>query len=55
MTTRKKTRNKAEGKGKSLSLSKRTLKDLSIPGAGPNGGVGKLWTPRMPTITCPQH
>jgi len=31
------TRNKAEGKGK-LSFAKHTLRDLTVPGAGPKGG-----------------
>ena len=40
------------GKSKRLSLSKRTLKDLSVPGTGPEGGMG-IRIPLTHCTTCP--
>jgi hypothetical protein len=49
MTTRNKSSLKAEGKGK-LSLSKLTLRDLTVPDAGPRGG----WLRPPISWSCPQ-
>ena len=52
--TRKTTKgSKAAGrKSKRLSRSKRTLKDLSAPGTGPEGGMG-IRIPLTHCTTCP--
>ena len=50
MTTRNKASLKSEGRRK-LILGKLTLRDLTVPGAGPKGG----WTVRQPiTRSCTQ-
>jgi len=54
MTTRSKAAQKAMERGK-LSLNKLTLRDLTVPGAGPKGGRIR-WTtdgcPPPPTLYC---
>jgi len=49
MTTRSKAAQKATERGK-LSLNKLTLRDLTVPGAGPRGG----WLRPPITWSCPQ-
>ena len=49
MTARTKTSNRTAGKGK-LFLGKRTLRDLTVPDAGPRGG----WIRPPITWSCPQ-
>ena len=51
--TRKTTKTKAPArKSKRLSLSKKTLKDLSTPDSGPQGGMG-IRIPVTHCTTCP--
>jgi len=49
MTSRSKASFKAQGRGK-LSLTKLTLRDLTVPGAGPRGG----WIRPPISWSCPQ-
>ena len=51
--TRKTTKGpKTPRKSKRLSLSKKTLKDLSAPASGPEGGMG-IKIPLSHCTTCP--
>jgi len=53
MTTKSRTSLKAQGRGK-VWFTKLTLRDLTVPGAGPRGGI--RWTtdgcPPPPTVYC---
>jgi len=55
MTTKRRTSLKAQGRGK-LWFTKLTLRDLTVPGAGPRAGVRIRWTtdgcPPPPTLYC---
>lgn len=50
MTARKKSGGTKAAKGKRLSLSKRTLRDLPVGNEGPKGA----WIRRPISWTCPQ-